>query len=216
MTDVYFTLQRKIFTFAEATLPKLGYKKRAHLMNAMVPGLAGSKMSSSDPNSKIDFLDPPNVVKKKIKNAFCEEGNVTENGVLSFVKVLISISRLRMENLAAGDASGKQPFVADGAPSGTIFSIARPDKYGGPLHYSSFEEMQTDFAEQKLHPGDLKLGVIDAINSLLGPVRKAFEDSPEFQQAALNAYPPDVPPKDPKKKKVCPFVLCMCTFTHGY
>lgn len=167
----------------------------------MVPGLAGSKMSSSDPNSKIDFLDPPNVVKKKIKNAFCEEGNITENGVLAFVKVLISISRLRMENIAAGDASGKQPFVAEGAPSGTIFSIARPEKYGGPLHYSSFEQMQTDFAEKKLHPGDLKLGVIDAINSLLEPVQKTFESS----QAALNAYPPDVPPpKEPKKKKVFP------------
>ena len=39
--------QRKIFTFAEAYLPKLGYAKRAHLMNAMVPGLAGGKMSSA-------------------------------------------------------------------------------------------------------------------------------------------------------------------------
>jgi tyrosyl-tRNA synthetase len=197
------SLQRKIFTFAEATLPKLGYKKRAHLMNAMVPGLAGSKMSSSDPNSKIDFLDAPNVVKKKIKNAFCEEGNVTENGVLAFVKVLISISRLRMENITAGDTSGKQPFVAEVAPPNTVFSIARPDKYGGPLHYSSFEEMETDFAAKKLHPGDLKLGVTNAINALLEPVQKAFENSPEFGQAALNAYPPDVTPPKETKKKVC-------------
>ena len=173
-------------------------------MNAMVPGLAGSKMSSSDPNSKIDFLDPPNVVKKKINNAFCEEGNVAENGVLAFSKVLISISRLRMENIAAGDMSGKNFFVAEGAPSDTIFSIARPDKYGGPLHYSSFEDMETDFAAKRLHPGDLKLGVIAAINTLLEPVRMAFKNDPEFQQAALNAYPPDVPPaKEAKKKKVC-------------
>ncbi|EEB99298.1 hypothetical protein MPER_01047, partial [Moniliophthora perniciosa FA553] len=77
---------RKIFTFAELYLPRLGYAKRAHLMNAMVPGLAGGKMSSSDPNSKIDFLDPPEVVKKKIKLAFCEEGNVQENGILSFAE----------------------------------------------------------------------------------------------------------------------------------
>ncbi|THH14200.1 hypothetical protein EW146_g6115, partial [Bondarzewia mesenterica] len=66
--------QRKIFTFAELYLPRLGYAKRAHLMNAMVPGLAGGKMSSSDPDSKIDFLDPPEVVRRKIKKAFCEEG----------------------------------------------------------------------------------------------------------------------------------------------
>ncbi|KAG6375026.1 tyrosyl-tRNA synthetase [Boletus reticuloceps] len=51
--------QRKIFTYAELYLPRLGYAKRAHLMNTMVPGLMGGKMSSSDPDSKIDFLDPP-------------------------------------------------------------------------------------------------------------------------------------------------------------
>ncbi len=33
--------QRKIFTFAEKFLPELGYEKRIHLMNPMVPGLAG-------------------------------------------------------------------------------------------------------------------------------------------------------------------------------
>ncbi|KAK2518624.1 hypothetical protein Q9233_012428 [Columba guinea] len=40
--------QRKIFTFAEKYLPSLGYAKRVHLMNPMVPGLTGSKMSSSE------------------------------------------------------------------------------------------------------------------------------------------------------------------------
>ncbi|KAI0294095.1 hypothetical protein B0F90DRAFT_1335956 [Multifurca ochricompacta] len=67
-------------------------------MNAMVPGLAGGKMSSSDPDSKIDFLDPPDAVRRKIKRAFCEEGNVADNGVLAFVEaVLIPISELRLE-----------------------------------------------------------------------------------------------------------------------
>jgi tyrosyl-tRNA synthetase len=33
--------QRKIFTLAAENLPKIGYKERAHLMNPMVPGLAG-------------------------------------------------------------------------------------------------------------------------------------------------------------------------------
>jgi tyrosyl-tRNA synthetase len=97
--------QRKIFTFAELYLPRLGYAKRAHLMNEMVPGLAGGKMSSSDPNSKIDLLDPPAVVAKKIKAAFCEEGNVAENGLLAFVQaVLIPISQLRRERARMDDA----------------------------------------------------------------------------------------------------------------
>ena len=49
--------QRKIFVFAEKYLPILGFKKRAHLMNPMVGGLSGAKMSSSDPDSKIDLID---------------------------------------------------------------------------------------------------------------------------------------------------------------
>lgn len=50
-------------------------------------------MSSSEEDSKIDLLDEPAVVKKKLKKAFCEPGNITENGILSFIKhVLFPLS----------------------------------------------------------------------------------------------------------------------------
>merc|ERR1711936_675688 len=81
--------QRKIFTYAEKYLPQLGYAKRVHLMNPMVPGLTGAKMSSSEEDSKIDLLDDEKSVKKKISKAFCEEGNIEENGVLSFCKFVL-------------------------------------------------------------------------------------------------------------------------------
>ncbi|ORX67727.1 Nucleotidylyl transferase, partial [Basidiobolus meristosporus CBS 931.73] len=126
--------QRKIFTFAEKYLPHLGYKKRAHLMNPMVPGLTGSKMSASDVDSKLDLLDEPKTVEKKIKKAFCEEGNVTENGVLSFVKyVLLPISSL----------NGKE----------ANFTILRPEKYGGNVVYTNYEALEADFANKEIHPG---------------------------------------------------------------
>lgn len=54
-----------------------------------VPGLAGGKMSSSEEDSKIDLLDTPSAVKKKLKKAFCEPGNIEDNGLLSFVKHVI-------------------------------------------------------------------------------------------------------------------------------
>lgn len=41
-------------------------------------------MSSSVEDSKIDLLDSPSALKKKLKKAFCEPGNVKDNGVLSF------------------------------------------------------------------------------------------------------------------------------------
>lgn len=207
-------IQRKIFTFAELYLPRLGYAKRAHLMNAMVPGLAGGKMSSSDPDSKIDFLDPPDAVRRKIKKAFCEEGNVADNGVLSFVEaVLIPISELRLERAASkaagsaglGGGSGEEmgdqkPFVFEGAPAGAVFSVPRDEKYGGPMHFSTYEALREAFGKRDVHPKDLKGAVADALVGLLAPIRKRFEESKEWQEVTELAYPSPVPEK--KKKKV--------------
>ncbi|KAF9221111.1 tyrosine tRNA ligase [Gyrodon lividus] len=203
--------QRKIFTYAELYLPRLGYAKRAHLMNTMVPGLMGGKMSSSDPDSKIDFLDTPEAVKRKIRKAFCEEGNVAENGLLAFVKaVLIPISELRLERLC-GDTGedteeGKEltrpqkPFSANDAPEGTVFTITR-DKGGGPSHYKTYQELEDDFAAKNIHPADLKAAVRDAIISLLEPIRAAFLANEEWQKIEQLAYPDPNANKEPKKKK---------------
>ena len=195
--------QRKIFMFAEQYLPKLGYQKRAHLMNAMVPGMNGSKMSSSDVNSKIDFLDSPADIKRKVMGAYCMEGEVEDNGVLAFVgSVLLPISRLRTESVEMGDAPSvgvRESFVHADAPKGTLFSIARPEKYGGPLHYSSHDDLVRDFTERKLHPADLKKGVIDALTKLLEPVQKMYQSDTEFQKIKAQAYPEDEPKQ--KKKK---------------
>ncbi|EKM77195.1 hypothetical protein AGABI1DRAFT_115381 [Agaricus bisporus var. burnettii JB137-S8] len=199
--------QRKIFTFAELYLPRLGYKKRAHLMNTMVPGLAGGKMSSSDPNSKIDLLDPPDAVRKKLKAAFCEEGNIEENGVLAFVEaVLIPVSQLRIDKLK-GDSTleaglgDQRPFISDDAPEGTIFTVERDAKFGGNTHYASFKEMQDDFKEKKLHPKDLKVSVANCIVRLLQPIREAFEANEEWQEVTKLAYPDPNTKVDKKKKK---------------
>jgi tyrosyl-tRNA synthetase len=186
-------------------------------MNAMVPGLGGGKMSSSDPNSKIDFLDPPEVVKKKIKAAFCEEGNVTDNGVLAFVQaVLIPISQLRLERLRGElgaeegeDAIGDQrPFVGDGAPEGTVFTIEKgPKSGGGCVHYASFERLEKDFEDRLVHPGDLKATVTTAIVRLLEPIRKAFEENEQWRNVERLAYPhPNAKPE--KKKKVRYSIWC--------
>jgi tyrosyl-tRNA synthetase len=56
---------------------------------SLVPGLTGAKMSSSEEDSKIDLLDSAANVKKKMKKAFCEPGNVENNGVLAFAKYVL-------------------------------------------------------------------------------------------------------------------------------
>ena len=158
--------QRKIFTFAEKYLPQLGYKKRSHLMNPMVPGLTGGKMSSSEEDSKIDLLDSAASVKKKLKKAFCEPGNTTDNGVLSFCKHVI--------------------FPLLGSEK---FTIERAEENGGSIDYTDFTALETAFAAQEIHPGDLKATVERHLNRLLEPIRKEF-DAPELKTLAQRAYPP--------------------------
>jgi len=159
--------QRKIFTYAEKYLPNLGYSKRAHLMNPMVPGLTGSKMSSSEEDSKIDLLDSAASVKKKLKKAFCEPGNIADNGVLSFCKYVIFPVALKGEQ----------------------FVIERPAEHGGNATYANYQDLETAFAADQVHPGDLKSAVERYLNRLLDPVRKAF-DTPELQKLTARAYPP--------------------------
>ncbi|KAM7356025.1 tyrosyl-tRNA synthetase [Cochliomyia hominivorax] len=159
--------QRKIFTFSEKYLPQLGYEKRIHFMNPMVPGLAGGKMSSSEEDSKIDILDSPANVKKKLKKAFCEPGNITDNGLLSFVKhVLFSLFK-----------------------EGEGFEINRAPENGGDITFNNYADLEQYFADQKLHPADLKATVEKYINKLLEPIRKTFE-TPELQKLTAAAYPP--------------------------
>ncbi|CAJ0594328.1 unnamed protein product [Cylicocyclus nassatus] len=80
--------QRKIFILAEEQLPKLKLGKRWHLMNPMVPGLTGSKMSSSEADSKIDLLDMSDLVERKIRGAVCPRQE-EDNGVLAFLKSVL-------------------------------------------------------------------------------------------------------------------------------
>lgn len=177
--------QRKIFVLAEEQLPGIGYKKRAHLMNPMVPGLGqGGKMSASDPNSKIDIIEDPKVVKKKIASAFCAPGDI-DNGLIAF-----------LENVA-------QPIqeLKDGNQGAFKFYIDRPEKYGGPINYESLQTLKDDFAAGKLSPVDLKSGVSDKINELLAPIKAMYEEDKAFQEAAANGYPVAAP-KVKKEKKV--------------
>ncbi|KAI5797937.1 tRNA synthetases class I-domain-containing protein [Peziza echinospora] len=174
--------QRKIFTLAAENLPSLGYKERAHLMNSMVPGLAGGKMSASDANSKIDLLDAPDVVKAKLKKAVCAPKEIEGNGVISFIEYVI----FPVSELALGNGNG-------------VFHVQRDVKYGGDVTYTSIDQLKADYAEDKLFPADLKRGLEVALNKLLEPIRSEFEASKEWKKVAADAYPSEA--KQEKKKK---------------
>ena len=173
--------QRKIVTFANDVLPMVGYKKRIMLMNPMLTAInampkeateetniADSKMSSSNLYSKIDFLDSKNEIKKKVNRAYCLEGDLSFNPLMDLMKLVIF------------------PLLENQKIS--TFMINRPDKYGGAINYSSYESVEKDFSEKKLHPQDLKMGVIDCINNFLDRIRVDFSDK-ESLELIKKAYP---------------------------
>lgn len=132
----------------------------------LVPGLTGSKMSSSEEDSKIDLLDSPANVKKKLKRAFCEPGNTENNGILSFAKhVLFPL------------------FKPD-----EKYIIPRKTENGGDVEFEKFEDLESAFAKEEVHPADLKAATEIYVNKLLEPIRKTFEN-PELKKLAEKAYP---------------------------
>lgn len=176
--------QRKIFALAQETLPKVGYKERAHLMNPMVPGLAGGKMSASDPDSKIDILDTADVVKKKLRKAYAAAGEIEGNGIISFVEyVLLPISALR-------DPNGKGTFLCE-----------RKEGEGEPLVYHDIETLKADYRADKLTPQLLKAGATVALVDLLAPIQAEFQASAEWQDIEKKAYPPAEAAKKKKQPK---------------
>ena len=142
--------QRKIMVYAHENLPKIGYKSRIELMNPMIRGLVGEKMSSSIESTKIDLLDSKEKVIKKINSAEFIEGN-TNNGVMALLKYLIfALKTDKKEKL----------------------TIERDKKFGGNISYQIYEELEKDFVNKKIHPLDIKNALAKEINSLIEPIRK--------------------------------------------
>ena len=155
--------QRKIFMFAREYHPKIGYKPRVEVMNPMIPGLVGKKMSASDEKSKIDLLDDEKTIRNKINGAECVAGD-TDNGILAFLKHVIMTLK--------GDNK-------------TSFIVKRKKEHGGDLIYHKYEEIERDFMSKKLHPLDLKNAIADEIIELLSPIR---EHKTELEKLSKKAY----------------------------
>jgi tyrosyl-tRNA synthetase len=154
--------QRKIMVYARENLPKIGYNARIELINPIIRGLIGEKMSSSIKASKIDLMDDEEEVKSKINKAECTSGD-PNNGLMALLKYFIFIIK--------EDKKEK-------------YKIRRPEKFGGDLIYSSYEEIEKDFIEKKLHPLDLKNSIAEEINKFL----KNFRTNKKLIKLHKEAY----------------------------
>jgi tyrosyl-tRNA synthetase len=117
------------------------------------------KMSKSKPETAVFIDDSPEDIRRKVNNAFAPEGMVQFNPMLDWCKYLVFFN----EN--------------------SELVVERPEKWGGNLIYTSYEQLEKDYAEKQLHPQDLKAAVAEWLIKKLEPARTYFED-PE-RKAAL-------------------------------
>jgi tyrosyl-tRNA synthetase len=163
--------QRKVNVLAREMAKRLKRPKPISIHHHMLMGLnkppdtsltgvdrvISLKMSKSDPDSAIFMLDSQADIKRKINKAYCPPKTIEENPVLEYCKYII------FEKIEK-------------------FSVERPEKYGGNVEYSSYEELAKDYSEGKLNPPDLKPAVIKYLDQLIAPVRDHFDNDPKGKE----------------------------------
>jgi tyrosyl-tRNA synthetase len=114
-----------------------------------------SKMSKSVAGSGVIVHDEPDIIRKKLRSAYCPEKDIENNPVIEIARYII--------------------FPWTGS-----FTVDRPSKYGGPASFATAEELNTEYRAGKLHPLDLKNAVAESLVKILEPVRAEFKQHPEL------------------------------------
>ena len=165
--------QRKIHMLVREVFPKMGWKVPVSVHHKLLPGLSKpaetnesqilGKMSKSDPNSGIFIHNTDEEIKKKISKAWCEEANIQNNPLLEIAKTVIFHEFNEMK-------------------------VERPEKFGGNVSYSNYSQLETDFVEKKLHPGDLKQTVGNYLVEIISPIREKLNLSDELSETIKKSF----------------------------
>jgi len=167
--------QRRVHMLARDVAEKLGWRKPICLHTPLLMGLKGpeeglegvfdederlnkrirSKMSKSVAGGCIFVHDEPEDIRAKLRKAYCPARQVEDNPVLEIAKLIV-FPRL-----------GK-------------LDVDRPEKFGGPISYEDYGQLEEDFASGALHPLDLKNAVAEALIEILRPVRERLARKPEM------------------------------------
>jgi len=165
--------QRKIHMLVREIFPKMNWKVPVAVHHKLLPGLskpsdsndsqALGKMSKSDPNSGIFIHNTDEEIRTKIKKAWCEEANIQNNPLLDISKnvILHEFDEMKVE---------------------------RPEKFGGNVIYSDYNQLESDFAAKKLHPTDLKQTVGNYLVKVVAPIRDNLNLSDELFAAIKKSF----------------------------
>jgi tyrosyl-tRNA synthetase len=164
--------QRKAHVLAREIFPKMGWTKPVAVHHHVLMGIAepvkletkdkleqviASKMSKSKPWTAIFVHDSDKQIKEKLHKAWCPEKQVDMNPLLDMAKHIVF-----HEN--------------------TTFKIERPAKFGGPIEFESYQELEKAYAYGGLHPQDLKDAVAEEISKIITPIRRYFETNKQAKE----------------------------------
>ena len=140
--------QRKVHMLAQEYLKKIDYDVPVFIHTPLISSLTGTgKMSSSKSESMISLTDDYNAIVKKLKKSYCPEGIVENNPILDIIRLII--------------------FPLKGK-----FHLERKPEYGGNKEFTSYEDLEKDFAEKQIHPLDLKFSLAKELDELLTEIRE--------------------------------------------
>lgn len=163
--------QRKIHMLVREIFPKMKWKVPVAVHHHILAGLGepepasdsdsdfvSSKMSKSKSASGIFVHDTDEEINSKFKKAWCPEGLVEKNPVLEISKYIIFHKFNEV-------------------------TVERPEKFGGNVTYTSYQDLEGDFAQKKLHPSDLKATVSKYVSEIIRPIREKITLTEELSEA---------------------------------
>ena len=163
--------QRKIHMLVREIFPKMNWKVPLAVHHSLLPGLTQpiddttepGKMSKSNPDSGIFIHNSDDEIRKKVRKGWCEEGLTENNPILEFARQIVFHEY-------------------------DSICVERPEKFGGNVTYNSYEELETDFAQKNLHPGDLKNTIGEYMVKIIGPIRNKITLSNELYELIKNSH----------------------------
>jgi len=151
--------QRRAHMLALDVAEKLHWKKPIALHTPIIAGLdskgrmdiAEVKMSKSNPDSCIFIHDDLETIRRKIKKAYCPQGELEGNPIIDLATYIIF------------------PKLGE-------LTILRPEKWGGNMHFLSLRDLVDSYESGQIHPQDLKTAAADALHEILEPVQKRLTE----------------------------------------
>ncbi len=145
--------QLKINMLAREYCDKSKYKKPIIVSHKILGGLDGKdKMSKSNPETAIFMTDSVPDINRKIKRAWCEEGNPTGSLFDICENIILQLGPLIIKN-TSGEFSS----------------------------YTKFDDLCNDFIAGTIHPGDFKPAIAAKINEIIEPIRQHFSSGDATQ-----------------------------------